>query len=522
MFPVLKVLSAALCVAVLLPLVSSCGTNSRRPKALVIGLDGGTWKLLRPWMEKGDLPNLKELVDSGVSGDLNSVVPFLSPPAWTSAITGVNPGKHGIYDFLRRIPGEGTIVNETSRSRRVDPIWLILSEAGFRCGVVNVPATDPPDALNGFMISGMPHVGVTGYTYPPELEKELKGYKTDRMDTSLEPGKEEVLLDEIMTTMRARNANVEELLKTKDWDFAWVVVTSTDRIQHFFWQFMDPEWPNYDAEKAARFGSSIHDLWVEVDGHVGRLVSAARKKYGDDLPILIVSDHGFGPVHREFRMQSFLRNPPAGQDPITTAYSYETNGALLYFNVEGREPGGVLPPDQLDAEKAEVIRRLEGARDPDTGSLPMRDIYTREQAYRGRYSEKGPDVVMTPSPEVYISNDKGHREPWGTPSYSFSAHHEMEGIFVGVGGPFRTGHLDSGASLLDVTPTLLYLLGQPVPDYCDGQVLAGIFTPEFVKKHPVSSVARASDQGAPAPTGASGAPGAPAGSTPASTVPYIH
>ena len=473
-------------LTVLVPLLS-CGTN-RKPGALVIGLDGATWKLLKPWMERGDLPNLKALVDSGVSGDLESVVPFLSPPAWTSAVTGVNPGKHGIYDFLRRVPGELTVVNETSKSRRVDPIWMILSNAGFECGVVNVPATDPPDPLKGFMISGMPHTG-GDYTWPVELEKELDDYRTDRMDTSLSPGREQILLDEILTTMRRRNANVETLLKTKDWDFAWVVVTSTDRIQHFFWQFMDPEWPQYDAQKAAKFGNAIHDLWVEVDGHVGRVVAEARRKHGADIPIVIVSDHGFGPVHREFRMQSFLRNPPSQEEPIFQTYSYETNGALLYFNVEGREPGGVVPQDSLAAAKAEVIRRLREARDPESGVLPMRAVYTREEAYTGRYSEKGPDVVMTPSPEVYISNDKGHREPWGTPSYSFSAHHEMEGIFVAVGGPFRKGSLDTLPSLLDVTPTLLYLLGQPVPDYVDGRVITAIFTPQFIQKNPLPAVA---------------------------------
>jgi predicted AlkP superfamily phosphohydrolase/phosphomutase len=319
------------------------------------------------------------------------------------------------------------------------------------------------------------------------------------MDINLVKDREGELLDELVTTMRRRNANVEKLLETEEWDFAWTVVTTTDRVQHFFWQYMDPEWPYYDAEKAARYGSAIHDLWVEVDAHLGRIVATARAKKGDDLPIVVVSDHGFGPVHREFRIQSFLRNPPAGQDTIATTYSYETNGALLYFNVTGREPGGVLPRSGLASERAEVIRRLKSTRDPESGLAPARGIYTNEQAYSGSYSEKGPDIAMTPSPEVYISNDKGHREPWGTPSYTFSGHHEMEGILVATGGPFLKGTLDSGASLLDVTPTLLYLLGQPVPDYCDGRILKTIISPEFLKKNPVKTEARALPDSSTAP-----------------------
>ncbi len=455
--------------------------------ALVIGLDGATWKLLRPWMEAGDLPHLKSLVDSGVSGDLTSVVPFLSPPAWTSAVTGVNPGKHGIFDFLKRLPNEMTFVNETSRSRRVPAIWQLLSDAKIKVGVINVPASDPPDAVNGFMISGMPHTGITGYTYPPELEAQLTGYRIDRMDLSIEDGTEDRLLEDIMATMRSRAENVNRLLDTEEWDMAWVVFTSTDRIQHFFWQYMDPQWPKYDEEKASRYGTAIHDLWVELDGHLGTILETARRRKGADLPIVVLSDHGFGGVHREFRMQSFLRNPGAGEPPLSCTYSFETNGSLLYLNVEGREPNGVVSKSDYEAVRNDVLDRLKRTRDPETGLGPARATYRREEAYIGRYADKGPDIVMTPSPEVYISNDRGYREPWGTPSYTFSGHHEMEGILIATGGPFVRGRLDSGATLLDITPTILYLLGQPVPNYCDGRVLTALFQPDYVRKNPVRS-----------------------------------
>jgi predicted AlkP superfamily phosphohydrolase/phosphomutase len=474
---------------VLALLAPACSAPAGKPVALVIGLDGATWKLLRPWMAAGELPTLKGLVDSGVSGELISVVPFLSPPAWTSAVTGVNPGKHGIYDFLRRLPGEMTMVNETSRSRRVPAIWQRLSDAGVKVGVVNVPCSDPPDPVNGFMISGMPHVDVTDYTYPKELEAELTGYRIDRMDLSIQPGQEQQLLDDLLGTMRARAATIERLLATKDWEFAWVVFTETDRIQHFFWQFMDPEWPEYDAAKAARYGTAIHDLWVELDGYLGKIVRAAREKHGQDLPILVVSDHGFGPVHREFRVQSFLRNPTTGEAPITAAYAVETNGAYLYFSRQGREPSGVLPREEFDVTRNDAMARIKSTRDPETGLPPMRAIFKNEQIYTGQFREKGPDLAMVPAPGVYISNDRGHREPWGTPSYTFSGHHEMEGILIASGGPFRAGTLDQGVSLLDVTPTLLHLMHQPVPDNVDGKVLTEILEPEWVRKHPRKSVA---------------------------------
>lgn len=480
-----------------------CGGEARRPSALVLGLDGATWKLLTPLMDKGELPHLKSLVDSGISGNLSSVVPFLSPPAWTSAITGVNPGKHGIFDFLRRLPNQMMFVNESASSRRVPPIWMLLSEAGFKVGVINVPATDPPDAVNGFMISGLPHKSVTGYTYPPELEKELKGYRLEKLQISLEANHEGELLSEIQATMRARAATTEKLITERDWDFAWIVFTETDRVQHFYWQFMDPDWPGYNPELAARYGGAIHDVWVELDQHLGRILAAARKKKGADLPVLVLSDHGFGPVHRELRLQSLLRHPPAGQTPITSSYSPETNGSLLYFMKQGREPTGNLDGAAFDATRAAVVARVQAERDPVTGGPAARWVFKREDVYRGRFSEKSPDVVMIPAPGVYISNDRGEREPWGPPSFTFSGHHEMEGILIASGGPFRAGRLEAGTrgvSLLDITPTLLYLLGRPVPDYCDGRALSVLFDPGFVKKHPVKSEGRALPSAGPADT----------------------
>lgn len=480
-----------------------CGTGARRPAALVLGLDGATWKLLTPMMEKGELPHLKSLVDGGISGNLSSVVPFLSPPAWTSAITGVNPGKHGIYDFLRRLPNQMMFVNESASSRRVPPVWMLLSEAGFKVGVINVPATDPPDPVSGFMISGLPHRGVTGYTHPPELEKELSDYRLEKLQISLDAGREGELLAEIQATMRSRAAAAERLLSEREWDFAWVVFTETDRVQHFYWQFMDPEWPGYDPALAERYGSAIHDIWVEVDAHLGRILAVARKKKGEDLPVLVLSDHGFGPVHRELRLQSFLRHPPAEREPIHSSYSPETNGSLLYFMKQGREPSGNLDAAQFEATRSDVMARVREAKDPLTGGPAARYVLTREQAYRGRYSEKSPDVVMVPAPGVYIASDRGEREPWGPPSFTFSGHHEMEGILIASGGPFRRGQLEGGtrgASLLDITPTLLYLLGRPVPDYCDGRPLSVLFNAEFLAKNKVQTEGRALPEGSPADT----------------------
>jgi predicted AlkP superfamily phosphohydrolase/phosphomutase len=134
-----------------------------------IGLDGADWDLLVPWMEAGELPNLKAFLETAALGDLTTVHPILSPVCWTSGYTGSNPGKHGIFDFQKTDPSSGELLIETATHRRAQPIWMLLSDVGKKVGVMNVPMTYPPDPVRGSMISGFLFPsGDVNITYPPE------------------------------------------------------------------------------------------------------------------------------------------------------------------------------------------------------------------------------------------------------------------------------------------------------------------------------------------------------------------
>ncbi len=134
----------------------------------IVGLDGATWDLAGPFMEAGEMPTLRRLVTRGVSGVLRSTTPPVTFPAWSSFMTGVNPGKHGIFDFTRRLPGTYEIAFVTSRDRRVPTIWQLLSEAGRRVAVLGVPTTYPPEAVNGIVVGGFdsPVATATGPATP--------------------------------------------------------------------------------------------------------------------------------------------------------------------------------------------------------------------------------------------------------------------------------------------------------------------------------------------------------------------
>ncbi len=469
-----------------------CGGGSApSPKVLVIGLDGATWDLLDPWMAQGHLPNLQALRDGGAHGPLLSVLPALSPPAWTSAVTGVNPGAHGIYDFLRLDPESMVAYQETAESRRVPALWTLLSESEHRVGILNVPMTDPPDPVNGFMVAGLPHTDQVDYTHPPELEARLQqdAYLLDRMGGALIEDHEGDLLQEIMETFRRRRDVALALgSENPDLDLYWVVFTGTDRIQHYFWKFMETDHPFHDEELAGTYGNAILNLWKETDAAVGALVEQTRAQAdaaGRELAVLVVSDHGFTGVHRAFRPQSFLKNPPDGSAPINQAYSLETNASLLSVPVQGRESTATLTQGEQDAMVDEIHRRIMAVRDPEGGECPVAFGSRREDLYEGRYVSKAPDLVFLPKPPYYLVSEEGDKEPFGTPSLSFSGHHTIQGILIAAGPMFRAGRLEGRQSLLDIAPTVLHLAGDVVPGYMEGSSLSGILTDAFLAAHPV-------------------------------------
>ncbi|PYK24434.1 MAG: phosphodiesterase, partial [Verrucomicrobia bacterium] len=144
------------------------------PKVVVIGLDAATWTVIRPWMAEGKMPNLAKLMKAGVSGTLESILPPITPPAWTSFMTGKNPGKHGIFHFVETEHGGYAMNYANATSRRSPTVWKLLNNAGYSVGTMNIPFTYPPEPLNGFQISGMDTPSETSpFIHPPELREEL-------------------------------------------------------------------------------------------------------------------------------------------------------------------------------------------------------------------------------------------------------------------------------------------------------------------------------------------------------------
>jgi predicted AlkP superfamily phosphohydrolase/phosphomutase len=288
-----------------LALVAMGCARGSQEKVFVLGVDGITFDLLLPWARQGRLPNFARIMETGSSTQLISVVPPFSPPAWTSATTGVNPGKHGIFGYVREITygrGEPQLHYYTASDRISDPLWVLLTERGRRSVVVNVPCTAPPDSFDGIMICGFPQTSPTHFTYPADYRLKIPEYRVDHFGQMVFPETEGEFLMDLDDVMDRRTEVILKLLDEERWDLFFAVLTIADRVQHNFWKYMDPQHPLWTPEKAALHGDAIFKAYQRVDSFLGRL----RQKLSPQTTLIIMSDHGFGPVHQIVNSPNWL------------------------------------------------------------------------------------------------------------------------------------------------------------------------------------------------------------------------
>lgn len=425
-------------------------------KVLVIGLDGATLDLIEPWARQGKLPVLASMMERGAYGRLRSVMPVLSSAAWSSFMTGMNPGKHSLYDFARREPGSYRLRVMRRDHNRAASLWKILSQHGHKVGVMNVPMTYPPEPVNGFLVSGLGTPDFQTFTYPPTLGKELleRGYRINKR-VAYRPGNEAAYLQEVNELADRQLEGALWLMKEHEWDFFMVVFFDTDQMAHFFWRFMDPSHPAHDPRTAAEYGDAIQNFYQKMDSSIGELTQAA----GADTTVFVLSDHGTGPAYQDVFLNEWLRQegyletggdspqlkgghrlfarlgltrngvsamlrksglsrlegwikealgdriellprttraefPQAIDWSRTRAYSFGYQGQI-YINLQGREPQGIVSPGKAYEQLCqEITERLMALTDPRDGKPVIDQVFRREEIFSGPYIDFAPDLTL--------------------------------------------------------------------------------------------------------------------------------
>jgi predicted AlkP superfamily phosphohydrolase/phosphomutase len=476
-------------LAVLLPLalalvVAACGTEQAsnsdvRPRAalgrvIVIGFDGLEPTMVRKYVNEGRLPTFAHLMEQGVFGDLVTVLPPSSASAWTSAVTGVNPGKHGIYGFLKTSgedAGETPVFN-TSRDRGFAPVWEVLGEYGRKSYIINIPLSSPADSLNGLMIAGFPHASddEQSYYWPRSLEKMLDDYSFDAFRVTCAKNREERFLTK-MESISSRRLNLGlELFEQQGWDLFWLVFTFPDRYQHYMWKYMDEHHPMYDPINGPIYKDAIRDAYVRADNYLGEFI---RRMAEDDL-LLVMSDHGFGYLYYTINANNFIQRTMGTTDNVKCADFF---GGKFLIDASG--PGS---EERYISIRKRLIEGLKDLKDPVLGTAVIDSIYVKEDIYVGPYLSTAPDVLCFEKPGYLFftlpkTPDLRLLDSGPSPDKAFSGFHRRRGTFVAF-GKYVTQGKTIEARITDVAAIIYSYLGVPAPRDLDGKIPASLFRNE--------------------------------------------
>lgn len=515
------------------PQTVSSDSNAVRRRVLLVGLDGATFDVILPLAEAGRLPVLARLMEKGAWGQLRSTLPPLSPVAWSSFLTGKNPGQHGVYGFEELEPG-GYDLRPVAATREGHPsLWRLISGHGRCIVALDIPFSYPPEPVNGCLIAGYgaPVGEGSVFTHPASLRDELARrfgeceVAVPRMKAA--PPRDALFRrwDRILDN---RRRIADHLVRTLDWDAFMIVLGVTDHIQHAAWTYCEPLHPDYHKPDAARFREALFQFYEKADAFIGRLLDAA----GEPIHVAVLSDHGFGTTwrgdltrrilaeagllryrglpfgvgvgarlidalhktyHRMSWLKRFLHRRPHDRRrlkraaaraidwPRTAAFS-EAMGMQIYVNEKGKFPlGSVAPGGEYDYVCRTIRDRLESAVAPGTDRRLIRRVWPRDEVYCGRMVSRAPDLLVEYENlhGVEFADDAGHLDLVGS--------HAMNGILIAAGPEIRAARL-SGARIIDVAPTVLHLMNLPVPDDFDGRVLSDAIAPEAIRARPIRSV----------------------------------
>ncbi len=499
-------------------------------QTLVIGLDGVCRSVLDPMIDDGVVPNLAALSEQSIVEPLESQLPPWTPSAWPSLYTGVNPAKHGVYDFLRFDGYDWDVVNRSSV--KAHAVWELLSMEGYSSVVLNVPVTHPPRAFDGVL--------VPGYTAPEqpechpagiwdELNRELGEYRlyTDPIGSGSSEADRKRGYGQLS---RMRGSAFRYLTETHDPDFGFVQFQQCDTVFH--------EFPD-ETE-------TIRRVFSDIDDEVGKILDTC-----DPEITLVVSDHGIGPMEgHEFRVNDYLHDAgvvnvtaegsgmpswksiarkrlqdgnesgPVDQSPAeralelaarvgitsqrlgtvvqrlgleeavlkivptdiiragteqvdfpaSTAYMRSRTEMGVRLNLEGREPEGTVPASDYEQVRETIIDALSAARTPE-GEPVFERVAPREAVFEGPYLEDAPDIVTVPNgfDHFLVANLK--RSQFGEPTEPWE--HKREGIVMLSGTDITAETQLHDPHLFDIAPTILSTFGLPTGSRMDGSSLLG-------------------------------------------------
>ncbi len=363
-------------------------------KTVIVGLDGIPYSLIENLTQDGIMPNTAKIVQKGIFRQMESSIPEVSSVAWSSIITGTNPGEHGIFGFTELSPKSYRLSFPNFTNLKAKPFWK--NRPSSKSAIINVPSTYPAESLNGILIAGFVALYLNKAVYPLSLVEELKklDYRID-VDSQKAHQSMELFLRNLNNTLESRIATYRYLWDKEYWDYFMIVFTGTDRLSHFLWDAYE--------DASHKYHSFFLDYLRRIDEVIGEIEERMEKRKYDNL--IILSDHGFEKLNKMVYVNRYLRdcgflklrNIPANSfndiDEGTLAFALDPG--RIYINFEGEYPRGSVKRNETDKVAEEVAEAFKHFKVD--GKTVIDRIYRKEEIYKGVSVDRAPSLVLMPN-----------------------------------------------------------------------------------------------------------------------------
>jgi len=489
-------------------------------KILVVGLDGMDPELLDRYINTGKLPYLAYLKKYGVFAAMDSTIPTITPTAWTTLLTGKNPGKHAIGGFAKYRPYSYELKILNSYDRKSQTLWHILNSQNISVGILNYPSLYPPEKINNFMVCGMltPNTHCD-FTYPPYLREEIlekiPGYEIDVRIVKAAEDRSKLLKD-IYRLTDIRFDTADYLMREYPCDVFIFVLTETDRLFHYYIneENIVMEYLQYLDKRLSVFLNNIDEETIIFMVSDHGMCQARKKFYVNNWLIqnglLSVNIKSFGSIKHNYtrnfiqclsrfflkfkiniekikdffpeklvNFMTYLYCYYGGIDwKKTKAYFSLGAGLGIIINRQKYWPKGIVREEEYEGLRSKLIQSLAALKDPQSGQPVLAKVYRREELFSGSYLYQMPDLVLRFNDgyvPVEASGKDSIIEDLDAQEFLIGEHC-LAGMFLAYNKKYiKALNLNSGINILDIAPTILHILDIPVPLDFDGRVLEEIF-----------------------------------------------
>jgi predicted AlkP superfamily phosphohydrolase/phosphomutase len=371
----------------------------RSKRIIGIGLDGFPYSLAQELMAEGIMPNLHRLAERGTMKKIKSVFPTVSGVAWSAFQTGENPAAFDVFGFVELKP-DFELAIPTAANLKAPTLWEKLDKAGKEFAALGIPMTYPAPEVKGFMVSGFlaPHLDERAVSRPEVLAKLREtNYQID-IDPGVAIESPHQFKEDLTAVSEARQRTALALLREQDdgteWDFFFLHVMDTDRINHFLWRGK--------TGSSSQEDGFFWDFYRKVDDFLGEVVDVL----GDDDELLVCSDHGFCELKWEVQLNRWLKHQgylEYNNDP-ELGYRAIQPGSRAVSLVPGRVhlltesawEDGAVSDKEYEPLRQEIIAKLRAMRHPETGDVVCKQVIKKEEVFDGPYADRAPDIMIDP------------------------------------------------------------------------------------------------------------------------------